>query len=636
MSHTAPESECNERNRQPETEVRTLDLSLRNDGILNMRVRRTLAHEIADFLSVTPLGDRFTSFKRILGVIWPEELKAYRWNAWTERTCRELCNDQTAVIRRGNRVKTTVLSGCAAASKTWTSGMYAFLWWAVAPDKSIVIFTSTTREMVRRRIWPVVQHFFHTAKDSHGHEREWKLFNKVESRTTIQYLGDSDEDAPSDKNAIFAMAVAHGETQKAAHNLRGMHAERILLVVDEANGTPEAIFEAIPNQRKGCRDYQAIIIGNPISHLDCHGQCAIPEDGWGSIGEHVTEWKTKGVDKWQLEPGICLKFDGKNSPNVVAGEDLWPFIYTTADWKRASSENREKTLAYWSQDRGLWPPDGFMQTILTENMLAKYDPDGQDPFSWISRRRVMAFLDPAFGGDECKLYFGELGDVEGGKDAIQVIKEMTIKFEGQRKDEIDYIIARKCIDECKRYGITPECFGLDRTGTGRGVAAIISAEWSSSIHQVEFGSMATERPSSTADGRPSREVYYNRVTEMWWSLREFLEAGQLRGIPSQARVELCTRSYELTGRRYKLEPKSEFKARTGYSPDDSDALAGLVDVARNLGITAKTGSSRSNNTLWNEFVEKRRSEAEELDGNPAMKPEIELFEHGMDTEEMFT
>jgi hypothetical protein len=539
-------------------------------------VRRTIAHEIADFVAVKPLGDRYTSLKRIMSVIWPDEMKPDKWNEWTERTLKQLCDDKSAVVSRGNRVKTTVMSGCAAASKTWSSGMYAFAWWAVAPERSIVIFTSTTREMIRRRIWPVVQHFFHTAKTASGETREWKLFNKVESRTTIQYIGDNDEEAPSDKNAIFAMAVAHGETQKAAHNLRGMHAERILLVVDEANGTPEAIFEAIPNQRKGCKNYELIVIGNPISHLDPHGQCARPIGGWGVIGEETPSWETAGVDKWQIEPGVCLRFDGKESPNVQTGDDNWPFIYTTSDWKRACDPRKEKTLAYWSQDRGLWPPDGFVNSIINEAMLAKYDPENGNPFSFISRKRMVAFLDPAFGGDDCKLYLAEVGDIEGGKDGIQIVKEVTITFEYVNRDEIDYLIARRCIEECKANRVEPECFGLDRTGTGRGVAAVISAEWSNSIHQVEFGQMATDRPSSTADGRPAREVYYNRTTEMAWSMREFLEAGQLRGIPQQARLEACLRTYSVAGRRYKIEPKTDFKSRIGYSPDSYDCLCGVV------------------------------------------------------------
>jgi hypothetical protein len=160
---------------------------------------------------------------------------------------------------------------------------------------------------------------------------------------------------------------------------------------------------------------------------------------------------------------------------------------------------------------------------------------------------------------------------------------------------------------------------MDRTGTGRGVAAVISAEWSNSIHQVEFGSMATDRASSTADGRPAREVYYNRTTEMAWSMREFLEAGQLRGIPHQARVEACLRTYTVTGRRYKVEPKTDFKVRLGYSPDSYDCVCLLTDVVRQLGIGARTRNTQSRDTVWEKLVE-----------NQIKKPELELFEESVE------
>lgn len=562
---------------------------------------------------------RFEHLRKWLSLCWPGEVMPHRWNPWTERTLQELCSDEGAHVHGGVRVKTSVLVGCATASKTWTVGMYAFLWWACSPHNSLVVFTSTTKEMIRRRIWPVVQYFHDAARTTTAlNEPEpWKgIFNKVESKTTIQYV--NPVGTISDKNAIFALAVAHGETQKAAHNLRGMHAERVLLVIDEANGTPEAIFETIPNLRKGCKEFQAVIIGNPVSRLDPHGQCATPATSWASVTENTSRWLTKGVDKWQLESGLCLRFDGKDSPNVATGKDKWPFIYTNSDWHRATNASREKTLAYWSQDRGLWPPDGFCHTVISEAMLEKYDPRDGDPFRWLSKRRLIAALDPAFGGDECKLGFAELGDIEGGKEALQIVATVSLTFESAARDEIDYSIARQTIDECRRRGVAPEDFGLDRTGTGRGVAAIISGEWSSAIHQVEFGEMATERPSSTADGRPSREVYANRVTEMWWSVREFLEASQLRGIESDARIEFCTREYQLRGRKYVLEPKPDLKLRLGRSPDSADMISILVDVARQRGVGAQTRNTTSTNNVWDRMLEKQvqasEQDAQELEG----------------------
>jgi hypothetical protein len=588
---------------------------------------------------------RYEHLKAFLSWFWPldlccpenlccEECKAagrvlhpLRWNPWTEATLREFCNDETAVFRGNLRTKVTVLSGAAACSKTWTSGMYAFAWWICAPFESTVMFTSTTKAQIKRRIWPVIGHFFDNSFDpSTGRPRTtWGFCKKTESRTSIDYI--SPAGTPSEKDAIFAMAVAEGETTKAAHNLRGLHNRRMLLVIDEMNGTPEAILETIPNQLKGCEDHQVICLGNPISHLDPHGQACKPVQGWSAVTEEKLSWPTMGVDKWELEPGICLRFDGKDSPNVKLGRDLWPFIFTIGNWARACDPRFEKTLMYWSQSRGLWPPEGQCRTILSETLLEKYDPEDGPMFRWVSRKRTIAFLDPAFGGDDCMLYFAELGDVEDGKEALQIVHAMALTFEQAAKDERDYIVARQTIEECKLRGVRPEDFGLDRTGTGRGVAAIISAEWSSSIHQVEFGQLATDRPSSTADNRPSREIYATFVTEMWWSVREFLEAGQLRGIPTQARVELTTREYDLTGRRYKLETKEDFKSRFNFSPDDGDCVAGLVEVARKHGVGAQTGAAKATDTVWEELVQKQVQESEE-----GQKPEPELFEEALEGE----
>lgn len=539
---------------------------------------------------------RFQHLKNWFALTWPLELREDRWNPWTERTLRELCSDENTHNFGGVRVKVTTLTGNATASKTWTAGMFAFAWFACSPHNSLVAFTSTTKDMIKKRIWPVVQHFYDSAvMEGKALSNPWAgLLNKVESKTTVQFLNPNG--TPSDLHAIFALAVADGETQKACHNLRGMHSERVLLIVDELNGTPEAIMKVIPNLRKGCRELQIILIGNPISHLDNHGRACRPaKGGFSAVTETSTEWLTEGVDEWQLEPGLCLRFDGRDSPNVKLGLDRWPFIYTNSDWHHANKESRKKTLAYWQQDRGLWPPDGFSNTIITELMLEIHDPPDGLPFTWKSHKEGCAFLDSAFGGDACKLYLGEFGDIEGGKTGVQITETLEIKFEINEKAETrDYKIARQCMEECKTRGVVSNCFGLDRTGIGRGVAAIMCAEWSEDIVQVEYGGKATDRPSSTADGRPSHEVYCNRVCEMHWSLREFLEAGQLRGIPHQARIELSTREYSMVGRRYKLESKEDFKTRVKtHSPDDGDCATGLVDVVRMRGARAQTGNTTS-------------------------------------------
>lgn len=222
------------------------------------------------------------------------------------------------------------------------------------------------------------------------------------------------------------------------------------------------------------------------------------------------------------------------------------------------------------------------------------------------------------------LYFGTLGAVEPPeeylfgsrtKHGLEITGSKALTFPHASRDEWDYLVARQTIEECKRIGVAPRCFGLDRTGTGRGVAAIISAEWSGDIVQIEFGDMATERPSSTADGRPSYEVYSSFVTEMWYAAKDCLEGGQIRGIPLQARKELCMRTFKWTGRKYHLEKKEDFKLRLmGNSPDDSDCFSGLVEVARRNGLTAMTRNTNAQDRSWNnaETEEEDSDEMEEV------------------------
>lgn len=588
--------------------------------------------ELGAYLTDPPHGlGRAEHFRRFLAHTWPKFAGDESWNPWTARIIAALTEHKHVVRFGGQTIRTVMLTGCAAASKTFTVGMFACGWWMIDPCNSIVILTSTTSKMVRRRIWPVVQQLFENGHNDQGEQGEWG--HRVESQTTIQASkGD-------DLHAIFAKAVAEGETQKAATDIRGMHAPRIMLVIDEANATPEAIFETIPNLRKSCRELIVVVIGNPVSHMDPHGQACEPLLGYSSLNVDMSyEWKTKGVDRWQLEPGICLRFDGKDSPNVQAGADKWPFLYGIGDWQRASDSTKEKTLGYWSQDRGFWPPDGFRNTIFSESLLAKYDPSAGAPFVFISRKKIIGFLDVAFTGDEPVLQFAEFGDIDGtGKMGVQLLDPITVPINVASRDEADYQLARFCIEACRSRGMIPSDFGLDRSGNGSGVAAIMCAEWGP-VLQIEFGSMATERPATTADHRPSREVYADRVTEMWYSAREFLEAGQLRGVNLMARVEFCSREFKQTGRRWKLFPKLDVKALLGRSPDHSDAIAGVVDVARSSGASANTRNASRSAQDWQKVIREAEAALEGCEGQPGgFMPmrRIDLFDRSMEEVDTF-
>lgn len=553
---------------------------------------------------------RYRHFKNWTTRIYPE----VEWNPWLCDQLKALCDDETAITSGKTRVKTVAFTGCAAAGKTYSAGFFASAWWRADPSVSAVILCSTTKEMLRKRIWSHIPWFWSEAYDPIRKTKD-PIGHLIESRTKLLYKrGD-------DLHGIFGIAVGEGETQKAVQNIKGIHAERIMIVVDEAEATPEAIFEVIANMRKGCSEFILVVLGNSVSRLDAHGQICEPADGWGSVSVESEQWLTKGVPKWQIEPGICLHFDGTKSPNVKARTTRYPYLFSWENYCSAQTRpDYRESMAYWQYDRGFWPPEGLSDRIFTEQMVEKYD--GYGTFTFLSDVMPIAFLDPAFGGDECKLLIGRLGTVGGGRKAIQIDEHMVITIKVNSKDEIDYQVARKTIDLLKARNVQPYQFGTNATGTGRGVHAIIAGEWSTQIHRIEDIGQCTDRPSSTADGRPAKEVYDRAATESWWSAREVLQAEQLKGLYRDAVVQMCSRTYTYQGRKYSIEKKDEYKARLGRSPDDADAVIGLVEVARRNGLVVATPVARRADTEWSAVAK----DAESLYEDGTHEAEYEMAE----------
>lgn len=545
-------------------------------------------------------GDhKFTALRYFIRSTWPEFVSEWRVapgkdlpsftdtnliNPWLELMLQAFTNERYCV-RRGDTVfRSIVLTGAGGCGKTHVAGLFTVAWWLADMQNSIATLTSTTKDMIGQRIWPVISHYWQTATDAERGEtflEQGVSGDKVDSSRIIRAIkGD-------DKHAITALAVAHGETQKAIHNLKGRHAPRMLLVIDEANGTPEAIFEVIPNMRKTCKDLTVIIIGNPGSRFDPHGRALTPRLGWSSYNERSRIWHTKAVPEWQLDEGVALRFDGWQSPNIKAGKTLYPYIYTCEDKANAlATPGYVGTFNYWVMERGLHPPEGTACTVFSEQLFSRCLDDKEQSYLWDGEVFEIAFFDPAFttGGDAAWLQFARMGRV-GENFCIQLGDgfEIPISPEVEAFD-VDYQLARRVQQECIVRRVAPHCFGIDASGGGRGTASILAAEWSPNIVYLTFGGSASELPSAQNDGRPGSQVYDRKVTELHFALRETLEAGQIRGFTRTAMSQGCCRLYEMKGKKYSIETKTDYKSRARSSPDELDSYCGLIHVAKQNGL----------------------------------------------------
>lgn len=526
---------------------------------------------------------RFAHMKRSAQLFFP----TVEWNPWMDEQGRSLCDDSYA--HRHGKVLSRFISwtGAAAAGKTHFAGLFAVLWWMCDPENSSVTLTSTSKAAIGQRVWPVIQKLFGEVVDPATGDH-FEIGHMVDSMKMLQAKkGDA-------KHSIYALAVEKGELQKSINALKGRHTKRMMLVIDEANTTPQAVYETIPNMLKGCSDFVCLVIGNAVSRYDNHGRCCTPKDGWGTISVDHERWPTAGVREWSIEPGLCVHFDGEKSPNVLGKQTKWPYIYTYEDFKRRKQDHA--SIQYWSQDRGFWAPEGTLSTVLSEVAVQKYDGEGR--FTFLSRRIPVAFMDTGFGGDNCTAVFGTMGDIEGGKLGLQIDERLVIEPTVESPDEIDYQMARRFIEECKKRGVEPRHAGMDATGTGRGAFAIAATEWGAELQRVEFGGAPSDLIASAEDPRPAKEVYDRKVTELWYSVREVLYARQLKGLYKDAIIQFCTRLYTLWAKKIKLDTKEDCKEKLGRSPDDADAVAGLVEVARRNGLVLRGAYAKKKADGW--------------------------------------
>lgn len=507
----------------------------------------------------------FKHFKNAANLLWPNLI----WNPWLDKQIESLCENQWVCW-----------AGCGASGKTYSASLYSMVYFLADPAQTSVILTSTTAKMIRKRGWPVIQELYRTCKGGYP-------AHMVDSKTTLQAVrGD-------DKHAIFSIPVLDGSTSKAVANIQGIRSPRTMVIVDEATDTPEAAFEACSNLQKGTKEFKFLAIGNPHSKFDQHGRFATPKNGWSSISIEDQEWET--------ERGVCVRFDGMKSPNMLAGKSKYEFLINEDQIKQAQKYDGEDSPKFWKYTRGMWSPEGVCKTVLSESLIEKYRV--MHPATFIRESNMIAGLDPAFaGGDRCVIQLARYGDFDNGKMGIQLERNEVIELDANSSEPVHFQIANRTRQICEENNIHPSKLAIDATGEGGGLCDILAKTWSSEIQRVEFGGKASDRPVSPEDHRPSCDVYANKVTELWFSVRQWAINEQLRNMQHDVAIEFCGRMFDDEKRMTIIERKVDMKSRTGKSPDLADAVALVVEMARRLGGYASATKQTNGNSSWDQLV----------------------------------
>ena len=532
-----------------------------NVGGIQVEPCNELSALLAGFSQHVIPGARVHLFWRIADILWNGEERPqplFARHPWAEQ-----------MIIAASKEKYLAIGGSASSGKSYTMAGWAIVNWLAAPDRTLILVTSTTLREARKRIWGAVITLLTAVpglpikiRDSIGSA------NYIDSNGVIY-----------DRAGLSLIAAEKSKTREATAKLIGIKQERIMLVADELSELSHSIIQTSISNLSSNPRLTIVAMSNPCSRFDAFGDWSEPKKGWDSIiPERDMGWRTK-------YNGAYIRFDAEMSPNLFTDDDPYPWLPTKKRIDEAKQNLGETSRGYMRMYRAVFFDSDEAEGVYGENELMR---GGALQNTELRNTVQLAALDPAFtnGGDRTMLRFGELGYDDRGQYVIQ-FKDSVLLHEDETNKAVPrtYQIVKQLRAECLKRGVSPENVAIDATGAGAPFCDVVAADWSPEILRVSFGGKASDRRVSMNNPTPCYDLYANRVSEIWFAGKELIRCGQLKGIDQELAREMTARQYDTSkggdGLKMRVEPKMDFKKRTGYSPDGADAAFLLIDLARN-------------------------------------------------------
>jgi hypothetical protein len=286
---------------------------------------------------------------------------------------------------------------------------------------------------------------------------------------------------------------------------------------------------------------------------------------------------------------------------------------------------------YKMMDEAMMPRGQGSRRVLTRQMCVKFGAF-QQPLWRDSRRTRIAFLDAAYrgvGGDRC--VFGELQfgpETEGKKTQdqqdspmvvqdlqvpeartiIALVDQIIVPIRAEVNDEpAEDQIVRFVMDQCANRAISPDNFFFD-SGMRTSLVTAFSRLWTPNVNSIDCGGKPSEERVSQEINMSCRDYYSKFITELWYSVRLAVEAGQVRGFTEELVTEFSAREWKLVaGNKIEVETKQEMRDKCGRSPDlaDSCAIGFFGAKMRGFLISRELSSASESGPDWRDELRQR-------------------------------
>lgn len=463
--------------------------------------------------------------------------------------------------------------GCAASGKSNSYGLFAYLDWSVDPYDTYCLMASTTKEMLQLRSFESVNRYFRVLR---ARREGWP---GLISRQHTAIINTEESDATL-KASIKGVAVKEGSADESRANLQGVHLPYVRMIADELSQMKDSVMQARFNLMSGAsKSFKFFGLCNPDSIYDLAGKYSTPIGGWHTVDCDTPEWQTK----W----GKVRHHNGFFSPAVLEpdGAEKYPHLINldqiNANIQAAGGNLDDPQI--WTMVRGFPPPQGLERTVITETDVKSFFM--QEPPRWQEILHRIAGLDPAFtsDGDGCVLQFADIGYTVEGILTVGFTDCVNIQLKASSGRPVTYQIADQVREALAMRGVPVTNLGIDDSGT-QSVADIVTMEVGPGSFRVVFNSKPSELPL-TVGGPPADEKVGDQITELYYLFSEFGRRNQIRGLSDDSALQFCQRRLHPTKRPLRLESKKDVRTRLKRSPDNADACAVALAVARfKLGV----------------------------------------------------
>ncbi len=424
-------------------------------------------------------------------------------------------------LRDHNRV---AVRSCNASGKTYTAAL-ATIWWLMAHEEALVITTAPTQRQVKHTLWREIRDIY---------DRNKELIGGKLTSTRLE---------------LSNKRYAYGFSTNTAERFQGFHNENILIIIDEASGVREFVYDAILGLLTS-GNAKVLMIGNPSSLAGTY---------YDAFHKNRKHWKTVHIAADDT-PNIKLNLE-PSDPRYIRGG-------TTTEWAKSVLDLKGKRSAsYQIRVQGEFPDEADDTLIPLHHIENAVDRLFED----LDQHEAVMGLDVARFGDDQTVAIVRRGNA-------------VVDLVSHRKSDLMNTTGR-ALEIGRNHDV--KTINVDEVGLGSAVVDRI-AELTKSKEVTGINAVGVNGGKKAE----TSEKFSNLRAQMFDGLRQRFADGDI-SIPNDPELisQLASTTYSYNSRgQLQIETKQQIRDSGRQSPDKADALA--------LAFTTPTPPPNAELRMW--------------------------------------